>query len=192
MTKAHQETDEQLVELVRNVDQELFTHLVSRYQSKLTRYANYLTRDQAMSQDVVQSAFIKAFQNLYGFNTNKKFSSWIYRITHNEAMNYLKKNSKEQQLEPSHWKNIADDTNIEKAIGARKIAQLVTDNLEKIPVKYRSVLTLYYLEEKKYEEISDILRISMGTVATWISRGKKSLKKELLNSGIKGGIDDKS
>lgn len=178
-------TDEELVDLVRSKDQESYIHLVHRYQDKLLRYANYLTQDPEMSQDIVQSTFIKAFKNLRGFNTKKKFSSWIYRICHNESINYLKKHTKEQKLETDHWQNLPGNIDIEKELDRKQTRRLVRDNLLALPPKYRSVLTLYYLEDKKYEEIADIMRVSSGTVATWISRGKKELKKLIVKKGGK-------
>jgi len=100
-------SDKKLVDLVRNKNQELYTHIVNRYQEKLLRYANYLVSNHQISQDIVQTAFIKAFKNLQGFNTKKKFSSWIYRIVHNESINAIKKNKKLITLEPDHWQQIS-------------------------------------------------------------------------------------
>jgi RNA polymerase sigma-70 factor, ECF subfamily len=88
-------SDEQLVEEVRSKDQELYSHIVDRYQAKLMRYIKYLIFDEYKAADVVQETFIKAFINLNGFDTRKKFSSWIYRIAHNEAMNSVKKYHRE-------------------------------------------------------------------------------------------------
>jgi RNA polymerase sigma-70 factor (ECF subfamily) len=176
-------TDEELVDLVRSQDQELYIHLVHRYQDKLLRYARYLTQDPDMSQDVVQSTFIKAYQNLKGFNTKRKFSSWIYRICHNESINYLKKHAKEHKLDSDHWHNLPSNIDVEAELDQKQIKQLIKRNLESLPPKYRSVLTLYYLEDKKYEEIADILRVSSGTVATWISRGKSQLKQQIIQKG---------
>src|SRR3989339_1894215 len=87
-------TDEQLVELVRNKDQELYQEIVIRYQEKLLRYAINLIQDRSKAQDAVQESFIKAYINLNGFNTKKKFSSWIYRIVHNEVINIIDKHKK--------------------------------------------------------------------------------------------------
>ena len=91
-------SDEELVELVRTKDQELYAHIVNRYQNQLLRYSTYLIGDSDKAQDAVQTTFIKAFQNLQSFNTNKKFSSWIYRICHNESINLAKKYQKESWI----------------------------------------------------------------------------------------------
>ncbi|MEN8253019.1 MAG: sigma-70 family RNA polymerase sigma factor [Patescibacteria group bacterium] len=172
-------SDGELVKLVREEDQELYAVLVKRYQDKLLRYAQRILRDEDVAIDIVQEAFIKAFKNLNGFNINKKFSSWIYRIAHNLCIDHIRKNKKQISLEENEWvKNtISNGEDIEAEFDKKEIKKKVDKVLEKLPVKYRSVLTLYYIEEKTYEEISDVLRVSKGTVATWLSRGKKLMKK---------------
>lgn len=171
-------SDEELVQLVRSSDQELYGEVVRRYQDKLMRYATNLIRDENKAADVIQEAFIKAFINLRGFNTKKKFSSWIYRIVHNEAINYIKKHKKEISLEANEWaeKIIDDKENVERNFDRKEVNKMLFVCLGQLPLRYREPLILYYLEEKTYEEISDVLRIAMGTVGTRINRGKKMMR----------------
>jgi len=159
-------SDEELVELVRSKDQELYRELVRRYQDKLLRYANYLLYDEEPAADVVQEAFIKAFVNLKGFNTKKKFSSWIYRIVHNEAINALK------------WleRTLPSEDDLENDFLRKEEEEHTRRSLEKLPLEYREPLALFYFEERSYDEMSDILRVPIGTVGTRISRGKKLLR----------------
>lgn len=180
-------TDEELVYFVRTKDQEQYREIVIRYQERLLRYARYLLNDTEAAQDVVQQAFIKAFINLQGFNIKKKFGSWIYRIVHNEAINYLKSKKKEVLVDSLFLENIADPSvnNFEEMLEKKEKQQLLLGSLEDLPVVYRAPLTLFYFEEKTYSEISDILRIAVGTVGTRINRGKKYLKKLYLSKGEK-------
>ncbi len=168
-------SDEQLVNLVRNQDQELYRYLIDRYQAKLLRYALYLTADDDQAADVVQEAFIKAFVNLQSFNTKKKFSSWLYRITHNEAMNIL--NRHKQELPILKDIDFASDIDLEDDFIKKELEGRAQRCLAQMPVIYKEVLTLYYLEEQSYEEISDILRIAIGTVGTRLNRAKILMKK---------------
>jgi RNA polymerase sigma-70 factor, ECF subfamily len=178
MSKIEKISDEELVVLVRTKDQELYVNLVNRYKDKLFRYAVKLIRDEHKALDVVQEAFIKAFINLNGFNANKKFSSWIYRIVHNEAINYVKKHSREISLEDNEW--VQNIVKVEDDLGAKvdreEAVQLLKKFLFELPLKYRSPLILFYMHDKPYEEISDVLRMPIGTVGTRINRGKKLLK----------------
>ena len=88
-------SDEELVTIIRKNDKEQYAEIVRRYQDKLRRYATVLVHDDQRALDIVQESFIKAFIHLQGFNTKKKFSSWLYRIVHNEAINAVKKTRKE-------------------------------------------------------------------------------------------------
>lgn len=168
-------TDEELVDLSRTKDQEQYACLVDRYQHKLLRYAFGLLRDEHKAEDVVQEAFIKAFINLNAFDTKKKFSSWMYRIVHNEAMNSIKKYRKEIPL-LEHF-DFASSQDIEEEFAEKELLTALNDCIDGLPILYSAALTLYYIEEKSYEEIGDILHLPMGTVATRISRAKRLMKK---------------
>lgn len=168
-------TDEQIVELVCNIDKELYVHIIKRYQDKLLRYANYLTGDEHDAADIVQESFIKAYINLNGFDTKKKFSSWVYRIVHNEAMNLIRKQKKHVPL----YDDIDFDSgiNLEEDFIKKELKAHTKNCLRQMQEIYSEPLTLYFLEEKSYEEISDILRIPIGTVGTRINRAKTIIQK---------------
>jgi len=169
-------SDEEIVKKIRQEDQELFAVLIDRYQDKLLRYAVRIIRDQSLAEEVVQNAFIKVFKNLAGFNVKRRFSSWIYRIVHNEAVNIIKKRSKVLPLDEEVKNNIPADTLFPAQKMDSKIAkEKVEQCLDQLPYKYKEPIILYYLEEKSYEEISDILRIPQGTVGTRLHRGIKKI-----------------
>ncbi len=168
-------TDEEIVGIVTKNDKELYSEIVKRYEEKLLRYAGYLVSDSHLAADIVQESFIKAYINLNGFDRKKKFSSWIYRIVHNEAMNAVKKQKKHTSIN----ENIDFDSGVdlEDEIIVKEMKQRAHECLERMPIIYREPLSLFYLEEKSYEEISDILRMPVGTVGTRVNRGKILMKK---------------
>jgi RNA polymerase sigma-70 factor (ECF subfamily) len=168
-------TDEEIIEKIRLSDQDLYAIIIDRYQKKLIRYAKNLIKDEDKSVDIVQESFIKAFINLNSFNTEKKFSSWIYRIVHNQVINIAKKYQKEIPLSED-WDFESED-NLEKDFEQKEIIEQIEKCLKEIPIMYSEPLSLYYIDEKSYEEISDILRVPMGTIATRINRAKKIMKK---------------
>lgn len=167
-------TDEELVKEIKK-DKNVYEEIVDRYQAKLSRYINYLIHDEDAADDVLQNTFIKAYINLNGFDTNKKFSSWIYRIAHNESMNIIKKNKKEIRIDENF--DISDNSNIEEEFDKKEIVKMVGVCIKKLPEKYSEVLILYFVDDKSYEEISDILRIPVGTAGVRIKRGKEMMKK---------------
>lgn len=168
-------SDEEIVEKVRSIDPELYVVVVERYQNKLLRYAINILKDEHKAADVVQEAFIKAFINLNSFNAKKKFSSWIYRIAHNEAMNVAAKHKNELPMPEDI--DFASEEDIVGNLSKQEILERVSRCLSHIPTFYYEPLSLFFLEEKSYEEISDILRIPVGTVGTRISRAKILMKK---------------
>lgn len=176
-TKLDQLTDEAIVELVRSKNPEFYAEIVKRYQAKLLRYVQTMTSHYDQATDVVQETFIKAYQNLNSFKTTKKFSSWIYRIAHNQAINEIKKRKREHSLEQHQWPEeiFQDSTDLQQQIEDKEVIKMVQAGLKKLPVKYKQVIALKYLEEKSYEEISDILRLPINTVGTNLSRAKKML-----------------
>lgn len=184
-----QTTDEQLAVLVREKDQELYNEIVKRYQDKLLRYARRLTNNSPDSEDIVQDSFIKAYKNLFAFNEKQKFSSWIFRITHNEAINALKKHHREVLVGDRHFlfELRHESKTISDTMDEKLLHQKMRNNIDKLPIKYKDVLVLFFLEEKSYEEISDILRLPMGTIATRINRGKKVLKNICIKDGMSHG-----
>lgn len=167
-------TDEAIAIAVQRSDSQQFAILIKRYTQPLLRYARYLVTDPDLAQDVVQESFIKSYTNLQSFNPSKKFSSWIYRITHNQAMNLLKKERKYFSW-PVDF-DAPSSTDLEESLIQAELHERTQHCLQAMPVMYSEPLALYYLEHMKYEQISDILRIPANTVATRISRAKKMLK----------------
>lgn len=175
MDEISTKTDEEIVEIVRNSNKELYLFLIKRYQDKLMRYADYLIGDQDKASDAVQESFTKAYINLNGFDLKKKFSSWIYRIVHNESMNLIDKHKKTVKLDPDI--DFDSGINTEDLYIKEELVSHAQDCLKEISLIYREPLSLYYLEDKSYEEIGDILRLPMGTVAVRINRAKVILRK---------------
>lgn len=175
-------TDEQLAIKVQQGDSESFSQLVERYQERLLRYGRSLLFNHADLEDIVQEIFIKVYRNIQSFDSDRKFSSWIYRIAHNEFVNHGIKRSKSLtdyfDLEvflpfyPSSHK-------VEQDFDRIQLSQEVESALSKLDSKYREPLVLYFFEQLSYIEISDILRIPINTVGIRILRAKEKLKSLL-------------
>lgn len=172
-------SDEAVINRILRGEKGLYGEIIGRYEARLLRYARSFTRDQDDAADVVQNAFVKAYVNLRSFRTNKKFSSWIYRIVHNEAMNALARTRKSVSLEENEWAtNIASsEPSLESTMTQTQGAEALHACLAEMPVHYRDVLTLFFLEGRPYRELSDMLRIPIGTVGTRLARAKAMLRK---------------
>jgi len=191
MDKYPSDTDEELV--VRTLtDRNVFAELIDRYEAKLTRYVRRLgVRTVEDIQDVLQETFIKAYRNLNGFDTSLSFSSWLYRIAHNEAVSWFRK----QHVRPE-GNLIADSEEIMQFIAGTESsapvlfdqqvnAAVLNDALYHLDEKYRQPLILRYFEHKNYDEISDILMIPVGSVGTLIHRGKKQLASVIDTAAVR-------
>lgn len=183
-------SDEELVKLTLE-NQGYFLYLIKRYETKLL---SYILRISGVSheeaEDILQNVFIKVYQNLNEFDKSLKFSSWIYRITHNEVISNYRKNkvrpqSVEVELDNKILDKLISDLDIEREIDKQYLRRNISEVLIAMDKKYREVLILKFLEEKDYKEISDIIKKPMGTVATFINRAKKQFKQELNKQNIK-------
>jgi len=174
-------TDEQIIIRVREGEKELFGEIIRRYKTKLTHYLRKFIKDNDELEDVLQDVFIKTYRNLFDFEADKKFSSWIYRIAHNEALNQIKKFSKEISLDEGEWDIMDNEMDVNKSVDISLARSKIVQCLVQMKDNYREALILHYFEDRSYEEISDIMRIPQNTVGVWISRGKSILKTILQN-----------
>jgi RNA polymerase sigma-70 factor, ECF subfamily len=179
MKKIEEKTDEELVRFVQEKKTDVFSIIVKRYEDKLLRYGKRFLFNYENIEDAVQDVFIKAYINIQSFDTSKKFSSWIYRIAHNHFVNIIKKSKKEPYLffDANVIFSFADKGNALEDIQEKEEKKELGRYLNKLKVKYREPLILYYFENKNYQEISDILRMPTSTVGIRLKRGRKEIKK---------------
>lgn len=169
-------SDEELVDYIREKDNQSYSVLVGRYAGKIERYALSILKDEDAAAEAAQDAFIKAYQNLMSFDARRKFSSWLYRIAHNECMDLLRRGKRVETMDDDF--DVADDSDgpLESAMRSESAGH-VRDCVNDLPVTYREPIYLFYMDGRSYEEISDILRLPIGTVGTRVARGRAALKK---------------
>ncbi|MBP6976015.1 RNA polymerase sigma factor [Candidatus Dojkabacteria bacterium] len=156
-----------------------YRYIIDRYEKRLLRYIQrilYISKEDA--EDILQEVFIKAYKNINGYDSKYSFSSWIYRIAHNEAISFLRK--QKRSIESSNDMDIFDTLSSDESIEDNFLVELRKKEVRKIlkmlEPKYREPLILRYFEDMEYNEISDILHISIGNVSSLINRGKKKFK----------------
>lgn len=178
-------SDAQIVSKILSGDIEEFAEIITRYESRLIRYVSYLVGSQVSAADIVQDTFIKAYVHLRGYDSRYKFSSWIYRIAHNEAMSAVVKRRHISDADVATLTEASYDFDFTGVIDAEILADDVAACLRKLDRKYREIVQLIYFENMKYEEASDILRIPTSTVGVRLSRAKKQLKEICIKQGTK-------
>jgi len=186
-SRCPEKTDVELVGMSLE-DSDHFLCLSKRYEDKLLRYIIRISKfSREDAEDVLQDVFIKTYFNLNGFDTELQFSSWIYRIAHNEAVSAIRKKVVRPfiSLEVEDLVKFGDSFDMTKEMDNALDRKMIDEALSKLDEKYRDVLVLRFLDEKDYIEIADILKKPVSTVGNLILRGKKLFKEEYDKLAIK-------
>lgn len=169
--------DEEIVRLIQSGKIDFFGVLIERYEEKMKRYSRKFLSGDENIDDVLQEIFIKTYVNIQSFDTKRKFSSWLYRIAHNELVNALKKKKFLPLLDLDIFLPYAFHNNtLEKDIERKSIHEMIDKCLNELELKYREPIILYYLEELSYKEIADIMQIPISTVGIRIKRAKDIMR----------------
>jgi RNA polymerase sigma-70 factor (ECF subfamily) len=179
-----EETEEAIVSRIQQGYTNEIGTLIDRYESKLKRYLEKNIRTREDITDILQDVFVKTYTNIHRFDIQQRFSPWIYRIAHNEMVNYIKK----KKSLPFSWfepdvlipflQESTDESVLLKSDRAYE-KERIEKILDKIPPAQREILTLYFYEELSYKEISDVLRIPIATVGVRLTRAKKQVEQLL-------------
>jgi RNA polymerase sigma-70 factor (ECF subfamily) len=170
-------TDEEVVGKVLSGYTDSYRLIVERYEKKLERYVKTIAGPTPDLDDIVQNVFIKAYRNLTAFDRKLKFSSWIYRIAHNESINHVRSSFVQKFVLMGEWFDHGEFDDTEEKIDRELERKRLEQCLEKLDIKYREPMSLFYWDEKTYEEISDILRIPVRAVGVRIHRGRELLRR---------------
>lgn len=182
-----EKSDQELVELsLKNSD--FYGFLIQRYQDKLRRYVLRIAGGVANDvDDILQDVFLKVYKNLNDYDPKLKFSSWIYRITHNETISFLRKINRRPttynfEIDAVKVKTVQEDLTLDQKIDNQKKKESLLKIISGLDKKYQEVVMLRYTEDKDYQEISDILKKPQGTVATLLRQAKSQLKEQIIKN----------
>lgn len=186
-----EDSDNQLVERVKQGDQKAFELLVYKYERKIERLVSRMVRDSDMVADIIQETFIRAYRALPDFRGEAQFYTWLYRI----AVNTAKKNLLELKRDPviresfnngaqedetfSLEERLIDIETPETALAAKEISEAVNSAIEALPDELKQSITLREIEGLSYEEIADVMNCPVGTVRSRIFRAREAIAKKL-------------
>lgn len=171
-------SDEALVREVQEGSIAAFEVLVTRYQTKLHSFVTYLIRDPAAADDIVQDSFINLYKTIDRIDSGKKFSSYLFSVTRNLAISYLR--SKKHHAPLQEALDTAAGESPEAVLERKDAVTRIEKALDMIDNKYKKVISLYYYDNLSYEEIGKRLNIPVNTVRTHLRRAKEALKKVLV------------
>ncbi len=187
-TSQRSQRDIELVEAALSGNQKAYQQLVDKYEKPLYYHILKLVRNREVVEDLVQEAFVKAFDSLKSYNRDYAFSTWIYRIATNNSIDYLRKKKLNTLSidEPVPGKDgdmkmeLTDETShTDREIIRKQRKALIREAIENLPEKYRVVIRMRHMEEFSYEEISEELNLPLGTIKAHIFRARELLNKSL-------------
>ncbi len=175
-------SDDELIAAALGGRSDAFGTLVERYERAAYHLAYRTLHDTEEAKDATQEAFFKAFRGLRTFRPGAKFSTWIFTIVYHACCDRL---ARRRRYSPDELPDRADPAagpqeQAESADEARRLRAAI----DALPEKYRTVITLFHLQNKQYEEIAQVLGLPMGTVKTHLFRAKDLLRKTLENDGM--------
>jgi RNA polymerase sigma factor (sigma-70 family) len=180
--------DDKLVAAAVEGDESAYAKLVEKYQKPLFFHIAKMVKDKEHIEDLVQEAFMKAFGNLKSYNTDYAFSTWLYRIATNHSIDYLRKRklqtlSIDEPVKTSEGElqiQIQDEGEYsDREIIRKQRKDIISKSIQNLPEKYRQVIEMRHMEEKSYQEISEILELPLGTVKAHIFLAREMLYKSL-------------
>ena len=182
-------TDEQLVAAALRGDRDAFGDLVGRYEGRLVNYLYRLVRSSEDAHDLAQEVFLKVYQALDRFDPQYRFSTWLFRVAQNAAIDVLRK--RRVQLVPISRREDAsgepapdfdlpsdDPTPLAELEGAERDSE-VRRAIDALPWEYRELILLRHYGELAYEEIADLKQMPLGTVKNKLFRARQMLKQHL-------------
>lgn len=180
-------TDEQLIlEFQETNDTEIFEAIVSRYKNPLFNFVFRFLGDRDATSDVVQETFIKVYRNKDSYKTFAKFSTWIYTIAGNLAKTELQRRKRKNQISINSWGEDEETMDLpdggplpDRLVDSGIKNKMIQEALLKLPEVYREMVILRDIQEMSYEEIAEMMDISIGTVKSRINRGRAQLQELL-------------
>lgn len=178
-----------LISRARGGDRDAFGELVEQYRDNVYRLAYRMCGNAYDADEAAQEAFVAAWRALPNFRGDAKFSTWLYRLTTNAAIDVMRREKRHQTVGDGEMIEVADDADSpQETVERTEQQEAVQEALATLSEEYREVLLLRYMKELDYAEIAEVLQLPSGTVKSRINRAKAALKNALLKSGnIFGG-----
>jgi RNA polymerase sigma-70 factor (ECF subfamily) len=184
--------DQILIKKTLRGNRRAFEELVRKYERKIFSFVVRMVRNEDTAVDLTQDFFFKIFTVLDKYNFEYKFSTWAYRICYNLVIDHLRKNQTQvDSLDDDSVtpRDLLSSENINREDGFHSLAREETRDyvwriVDQIPLKFRELILLRYIQDLKYEEIADITNLPVGTVKNRIFKAKEILKKEMEKDGM--------
>lgn len=149
--------------------------LLPRYRDKVFRLCFSMLRDRALAEDVTQDIFLRIWRALPGYGAQAALSTWIYAISKNACLSELRKRKPTVSIDQNEDEYSAEVAALAAPDPDDSATVSVTQVLDKLPERYRQAVSLFYMEDKSYEQTAEILGLPLGTVKALLHRARKRL-----------------
>lgn len=176
----HAESDDILMQRVREGDDDAFGAIVDRYKNSLVNYLTHLVRSRDRAEEIAQDAFVRLYRSASKYRERERLGPYLFRIATNVVVTEVRREKRWNLLLPRlHAGSRQTAPPPDKDLLENEIQRQVTAALDRLPVKYRAPLVLFEIEEWSYEEIATALDLRGGTVKSRISRARELLRRHL-------------
>ena len=186
-------TDIELIATAISGREDGFEELVRRYQRQITSYVYRMLSDYDASLDVTQEVFIKVYNSLEKYSSDYKFSTWLYRIAHNAAIDYMRRNSVNLQSLETETEDGAYQLQLESSLPSPEQLQERNEWKSEIeavvkclPAVYRELILLRHAQDLSYDEIAEITELPLGTVKNRLFRAREMMREMFIERGFNG------
>jgi RNA polymerase sigma factor (sigma-70 family) len=175
--------DAELVNQILNGNENAFRYLVASNQRLVVHVVGRIVRQQEDVEDICQEVFLKVFRKIKKFRGDSRLSTWIATIAYNTSISHIRNKSRKNEIDADddiiYAFEKSDAGQVQKSVEKAEAKKLMMEMIEKLPVNYRTVLTLFHLEEFSYKEIEEITGMPEGTIKSYLSRARTLLKQKM-------------
>jgi RNA polymerase sigma factor (sigma-70 family) len=162
-----------------------FEAIIEGHQRLVSHVVFRMVQNAADQEDICQDVFLKVYQNLKDFQFESKLSTWIAKIAYNACLSFLEKKRvplfDDLMPEEKSIETVSDDSyRPDQMVEGKETSSALRSEIEKMPVHYRTILTLYHLDQMSYGEIGETMELPEGTVKSYLFRARRLLKERLL------------
>ena len=189
---ATQVSDHELVTRAQTGSEKAYRELLGRYQRPVFSIIYRMIRDREQAEDLAQETFVRVFNNIDRYDPRFKFSSWIFKIATNLTIDHIRRKelntvsidgsrnaTTAEQIEATSITIASPDENPEELLEAKELGVEIEGAIGKLRPEYKAAILLRHVEGREYQEIAEILSLPLGTVKTYIHRGRNELREQL-------------
>lgn len=185
-------SDHDLVTRAQTGSEKAYRELLGRYQRPVFSIIYRMIRDREQAEDLAQETFVRVFNNIDRYDPRFKFSSWIFKIATNLTIDHIRRKELDtvsidgsrnavtsEQIEATSITIASTDENPEELLEAKELGEQIEGAISKLRPEYKAAILLRHVEGREYQEIAEILSLPLGTVKTYIHRGRNELREQL-------------